>query len=310
MLGKNSRVCPCCGKLLELIPPTNDLLPNRWGISKNNIPFYIPSGIHRLPYTIYPRTLSDFWGVSVEDVGNIGKFWVCNGTMSTNAPKNRGKLRLITIPRTERSLKKDKLFSGCGWGMSFFCKNCKTKLALNFNPHTIFDGMLFWGIFLTSLLLGFMMINISFEMFIILCCIPIVLCIIVILLSICSYVYIKCCFSNFVITDLRDNMIIPKAQLNVVRKGLKSIFLHQSNIFETEFDGERFCLYLTKKGKIDLKLHICGVEGEQKRLLSLIREKQERGEKVSLPLTFEGKFVGNAEVLETYDPPQYPTKER
>lgn len=105
-------------------------------------------------------------------------------------------------------------------------------------------------------------------------------------------------------------MIIPQSELNLSRKGLKSIFLHRSNVYEIELDGERFCLYLVEKGKANLKLHICGIEGEQERLLALIREKQERGKKVTLPLTFEGKFVGNAEVLETYDPLKPSDKER
>ena len=295
MLSKGKRICPCCGKPLELIAPTKELLSNRFGVSQNEIPFYIPSGIRYVPYTVHPKTLSDFWGINVENVGNIGEFWLCNNTMSSDAPRHRSGLRLITVPRTERALKKDRLFSGSGWAMSFFCQNCKAKLALNYNPHTLFDGMLFWVVFLASMLLAVLLLKINVVISIIL----IALCFVAPLFSLFSYVFIKNFFSNFVVTDLRDNLITPKAELLISRKGLKRVFLHRSNIYETELNGEKFYLYLTEKGKRDLNLHICGIEGEPERLLSLIREKQSRGEAVTLPLTFEGKQVGTAEVLKT-----------
>ena len=293
MYPKDKRICPCCGKPLELIPPTKELLSNRFGVSENEIPFYIPSGIRYVPYTVYPKTLSDFWGINVENVGNIGEFWLCNNTMSSDAPRHRSRLRLITVPRTERALKKDRLFSGSGWAMSFFCQNCKAKLALNYNPHTVFDGMLFWVVFLVSMLLAVLLVKINVVISIIL----IALCSVAPLGSLFSYVYIKSFFSNFVVTDLRDNLITPKAELTISHKGLKRVFLHRSNIYETELDGEKFYLYLAEKGKRDLKLHVCGIEGEQEALLSIFREKQSRDETVTLPLTFEGKRVGTAEVL-------------
>ena len=295
MLSKGKRICPCCGKPLELIAPTKELLPNRFGVSDNEIPFYIPSGLRYVPYTVHPKTLSDFWGINIENVGNIGEFWLCNNTMSSDAPRHRSGLRLITVPRTERALKKDRLFSGSGWAMSFFCQNCNAKLALNYDPHTIFDGMLFWGVFSVSMLLAVLLMKINVVISIIL----IALCFVAPLVSLFSYVYIKNFFSNFVVTDLRDNLITPKAEFSVSREGLKRIFLHRSNIYETELDGGKFYLYLTEKGEHGLKLHICGIEGEPERLLALIREKQSRGETVTLPLTFEGKRVGTAEVLKT-----------
>ena len=297
MYPKGKRICPCCGKPLELIPPTKDLLSNRFGVSQNEIPFYIPSGLRYVPYTVHPQTLSDFWGINVENVGEIGRFWLCNNTMSSDAPRHRSGLRLLTVPRTERALKKDRLFSGSGWAMSFFCQNCKAKLALNYDPHTIFDGMLFWVVFSVSMLLAVLLMSINVVISIIL----IALCSVAPLVSLFLYVYIKNFFSNFVVTDLRDNLITPKAEFNVSREGLKRVFLHRSNVYETELDGERFYLYLTEKGVGDLKLHICGIEGEQEALLSLIREKQSRGETVTLTLTFEGKAVGSAEVSEIYD---------
>ena len=155
-----------------------------------------------------------------------------------------------------------------------------------------------------------MVINISPILFIILSCVPLALCFIVALLSLFSYIFIMNFLSNFVVTDLRDKLITPKVELNISLNSLKRIYLHRSNIYEIELDGDRFCLYLTEKGKAALKLHICGIDGEQERLLALICEKQKCGETVTLPLTLEGKFVGNAEVIETYVPPKSSDKER
>ena len=295
MQKRGNRICPCCGKPLELIAPTKELLSNRFGVSQNEIPFYIPSGLRYVPYTVHPKTLSDFWGINVENVGNIGEFWLCNNTMSSDAPRHRSGLRLITVPRTERALKKDRLFSGSGWAMSFFCQNCNAKLALNYNPHTLFDGMLFWGVFFASMLLAVLLMSIN----VVISIIPIALCSVAPLFSLLSYVYIKNFFSNFVVTDLRDNLMTPKAEFRVSREGLKRIFLHRSNVYETELNGGKFYLYLTEKGKHGLKLHICGIDGEPEHLLAFICEKQSRGETVTLPLTFEGKHVGTAEVLKT-----------
>lgn len=116
------------------------------------------------------------------------------------------------------------------------------------------------------------------------------------------YFWVKLYISNFVPTDEYDVFVNLPENLRISSNLLKKIFLHKNNVYETELDGERYCLYLTKKGKSDLKLHICGMENEQEHMLTLIREKHERGEKVTLPLTFEGKFVGNAEVLEIFEP--------
>ena len=45
-------------------------------------------------------------------------------------------------------------------------------------------------------------------------------------------------------------------------------------------------------------MHICGIDGEQKRMLQLIGNEMAMNGKAVLPLSFEGKYVGNAEVIE------------
>ncbi len=76
MLSKNERICPCCGKQLNLIAPNKELLPNRFGISKNGIPFYLISGIRYFPYTISPESVSEFNSSILYKCGNIGEDWL------------------------------------------------------------------------------------------------------------------------------------------------------------------------------------------------------------------------------------------
>ena len=291
MLKEGERICPCCGKPLELIPPTKELMPNRFGVSENDIPFYLVSDPRYIPYTLHPDTMSKFnSSVLFEDV-KIGANWLCNMGMSSHRPRYDGR-KIVTVYRTQLMLTKNLLMTCAMYAVVFFCKNCNQKIALNFHPTSIFDNYFF--VFISAAALVFLFAGFTVSLAVV--CVSLLIA----LSALFSGLFVKLFMSNFVVTDLRDNMIIPKSELNISRNGLKRIFLHRSNVYETELDGERFYLYLTEKGKTDLKLHVCGIDGEPEHLLALIREKQERGETATLPLTFEGKPVGTAEVTEIF----------
>lgn len=49
-------------------------------------------------------------------------------------------------------------------------------------------------------------------------------------------------------------------------------------------------------------MHICGINGEQNDFTALLRKKMSGGKKVTLPLSFEGKPIGNAELIEVSAP--------
>ncbi len=198
--------------------------------------------------------------------------------------------------------------------MVFFCKKCKQKLALNFNPFAVWSSAT-CILALVTVVTGILqyigcMTNIRNQ------CTPIywlvILCASIfplkILYTLICFFITKFFLSNFVPTSETDNLVYPLPDL-VMDCHIKLRYFHESNVFQTVCEYEIFHIYLIKKGKKS-KFHICGIDGEPELLLALIRQKQERGEKVTLPLTFEGKFVGNAEVLETYDPPQFSNEER
>jgi len=223
----------------------------------------------------------------------------CNSLLypgnTANGIRGQRFYKIIAVPRAKKMLEHNLLMYPAMDVAVFFCRNCKAKLALNFYPASVFDSIGFFAVLLLSVSFVFLQqptaaALVFFGLFLL-----------IILAALLSCVFVKLFMSNFVVTDQRDNMITPKAHFNVEREGLKSVFLHRSNVYETELDGERFYLYLTEKGKNDVKLHICGIDGEPERLLALIREKRERGETVTLPLTFEGKPVGTAAVTEIYE---------
>ena len=294
MLKEGKRICPCCGKPLYLIPPTEELLPNRFGVSKNGVPFYLISDLRHIPYTMNPKSMSEFNSEVLSKDIKIGHNSLLYRGNTANGRYDQGRYKIIAVPRAEKMLKHNLLIFPAMYVAVFFCRNCKAKLALNFYPASVFDSIGFLGVFAFSILFLFQrqLTAVALAFY---CLFSLI-----VLATLLSCVFVKLFMSNFVVTDQRDNMIIPKTELSISRSDLKRIFLHRSNIYETELDGERFYLYLTEKGKTDLKLHICGTDGEPERLLALIREKKENGETVTLPLTFEGKPVGTAEVTEIF----------
>lgn len=305
MLGKGKRICPCCGKPLELIPPAKEDLPHRMEESANKIQYYFQCKPRFFSYTRKPKT-----GFVIPR----NRFYFCDKHIDLYgrlAVVPRGNDCFIqTVPYTRRRLEKDKLFFASR-ELVFLCGNCRKKLSINHNPISLLFNVIFLSalaLMILAMLLSFFLVTSEFPsaiekmLFFIL---GVVLLTVPASLFALGYnIRIKKSISNFVPTDEYDTLVRLPENLKVSGGSLEKKYLHSYNVFETELDGERFFLYLTEKGKREHKLHICGMEGEPERLLSLIREKQSRGEKVTLPLTFEGKAAGSAEVLETYDPPE------
>lgn len=295
------RICPCCGKKLVLIPPTRELLPDRFGISRNGVEYYLYSNPRIRSYTKAPK--SNYKG------GTAG---LCPDFDISENTKFRRSYQLVAVHNTLMKLQKGgkSLFSS---EMVFFCEYCKAKLALDSNPYAIRS----FQSYQIPYILYFMLLVIPpirnfntplwyYAILLALLCLQITIefvCVLIRYKRICKYK------SNFVQTDQTDNLIIPPTHIVTSRCHLEMRYICESNIFKTKVGDLNYYLYLVSEDD-DLHFHICGINGESESLLDLIRAKQERSENVVLPLMFEGKFVGNAEVLETYDCPQSSDKER
>lgn len=123
-----------------------------------------------------------------------------------------------------------------------------------------------------------------------------------VLYTIISLICIKRYRSNFVLTDELDALIHQEINFVISPNNLRSLNLKESNVFSTEIDGQQFQIYLEKKEKSKLYMHICGINGEQNDFTALLRKKMSGGKKVTLPLSFEGKPIGNAELIEVSAP--------
>ncbi len=307
MTTTKNRICPCCGKRLILIPPDRMLLPSRTGFSANGVVYYYTPAKRFSKITNKPKAKHRKYP---------NNSWHFEGNLDPNIVQfDRIHLgwHIVPVKYAQNHIDKDglSLFSD---ELIFYCDNCKNKLMLNSNPTRWFE-------LITQILIVFALVSLFILTVIVTngtipsimyilygLAVPVVGFCVNMFCAMLSLIIIKNYESNFVPTDEFDNLIYPEAHLSLsIAK--KSNYLRESNIFMSELDGKRFYIYLIHKTQ-SLIFHICGMEGESERLLTLIHEKQERGEKVILPLTFEGKFVGNAEVLETYDPPKSSAKER
>lgn len=298
MQDKLHRICPCCGKPLELIPPSKALLPNRVGVSSNLIEYYLPSNkryfsITSKPHSHYKQNSAN----ALEYRGNLNKHFTLF---------DKSGWHIVPVNNASYKIEKDGLWI-YSYELVFFCKNCMRKLSLNRNPLAMFSSVI--GIFfVTGMSALFAILLISPKDILSTLRILMAIFLFILLETSLDLLITVRMFSNFVPTDEFDNLIYPHTNI-VLSNDIKSVYLREGNVFQSKMDGEDFYIYLIHKNTF-LAFSVCGIEGEQERLLTLIHEKQERGEKVSLPLTFEGKFVGNAEVLETYILQQSSAKER
>ncbi|MDE6030261.1 MAG: hypothetical protein K2G32_01400, partial [Oscillospiraceae bacterium] len=229
--------------------------------------------------------------------------------LNKNAIYKRGSRRIVTVNNTA-----NKLRNGGKWlfscEMVFFCSNCKSKLALNFNPFSVWYTLPFQMSFVLYLFLAIIPI---FHPEILPCMTDIMwwyriiagICIAQLVTaatcSLTAYRKVIKYTSNFVLTDKLDGLILPFTELRLSYGTIEKKYIHESYIFSVVLNEEKFHLYLVTKKEL-LYFHICGIDGEQELMISLLNKKINSGEKVILSLSFEGKFVGNAEVLEIFEP--------
>lgn len=190
--------------------------------------------------------------------------------------------------------------------MIFHCSLCKQKLALNYNPFNIWSSIsiifaIISAFFVTLFVLG-LLPNIykNSQIFFWILLLLAVIFPIFVLYSLLGYVYVKLFASNFVPTSEVDNLIEPCINIKTLKKGCNFLFMHKSNVFETEIDNNKFHVYLVNNDK-GFDFHICEKNSAYKHIITLLSNKMNNNEKISISLSFEGKYIGNAEIVEIYD---------
>ncbi|MBD5130391.1 MAG: hypothetical protein HDT43_10815 [Ruminococcaceae bacterium] len=292
MLPKNKRICPCCGKKLELVPPTKELLPKRTLSTIGGREFYLISKKRILSYTISPK--SNFTYPAGFD--NYSPATVKEDYCFINKGSTRNEFTgIATTYNTQKKLSKDnlRLFS---WEMVFHCSNCGQKLALNYNPFTILNDCLWLSLICLIFLIFFCMTGFAaiwafnsaatFAVF----CVMSGICPLFIIFSFFGLAYAKLFLSNFVPTNEVDNLIHPPTDIKL-STSLRSPYLREGNVLAAKLaDGEVHIYLVHKNGNYEFS--ICCEDGEREQLKNRISEYTE------LELTFEGKPVGKAEVVQ------------
>lgn len=289
MLKRGERICPCCGKKLLFEAPNCANAPE---IIRTNgsRPYYATAG--KFPTR---GTKSRLFKYTSRD----HRYYFPIPRPDPEAPDDINFEHGVYIAKAKRVLECDRIFNT---NLVMFCQNCHANIAVNRNPCRLLRyywiypmtfacaGAIvspYWkdGLFFTAagLLIVLGMLAVSFV----------------------YYFMIRRSYSNFVVIDDCDRLVRQRDDLKLClsdNNGTygKNIFA-ESNILSTAVDGVIFQLYINDTGDQKITVHICGIDGEPERLLALIREKRERGETVTLPLTFEGKPVGTAKVTEIYD---------
>ena len=290
MIFSHERYCPKCGRNLKLVAPTKELLPNRVGNSSNGVFYYYPSkkryrSITSHPTSNYSTTIAN-------------KLYYPGVLNSKHILYDKSGWNIVPIENTKRKLKK-----GGFWifspEMVFFCSNCKQKLSINLNP-TAKSG--------TSALVLFFVAIISLFVWCVWKSIPYwcfnvigILYVIILIEFLIELVYVLHFCSNFVPTDEYDSLIHQSVEITILSINLYPFFVKQGNIYSAKIDDEFFQIYLEKKEKRKLHMHICGTTDEQKTVISFLNQKVKKDSKATLSLWFEGKYIGNAEVVEIYD---------
>lgn len=295
------KICPYCGKHLSLQPPAQAYLPNLMGRSKNSIEFCFRPEIRlfsytKQPYSGYERasaTRSLFENNNItRDFGNIeGSRRLSRGT--------------ITLPYIRRCLAAESTSALFKPYLLFLCGNCKHCVAINKNPLRLsgFIGIFWIAVMFVSMLgMGLYLANAinSFLWIILLIGGSFIATIIYYIFSYARIYSVMAHENNFApINDNGDLESIP-AVLKLHSAVIPRRYLHESNILSAELFGKTYQLYITKFEQKQLDMYICGVNGEQQELISLLRASEELPK---ITLCFEGRTIGTAEITELYELP-------
>ena len=293
-LGK--RICPNCGKNLIFEPPNMHISPNIICIDSLK-PYYIARGRH----PVRGQKCRLFRYTSKRYEYRFIPYYLKN----SNINHAHG----VPLTKAKRLLERDHIFNT---DLIMFCENCNADIAVDRNPCRLIRYYFIYPLTLMysgMLIFGFWNLNIGL-LFALLGALALS---VMLLISLVYYIIIKRYYSNFVVRDSWDRLVMPfghlMLQISTTQKYFKKFVFSESNILSTDVSGVAFHLYAIDDEFPIVRAHICGIEGEPRRLLTLIREKQVQGKEVTLSLIFEGKHVGDAKVLEIYDPPEHSAKE-
>ncbi|MDE7362296.1 MAG: hypothetical protein K2N38_10230 [Oscillospiraceae bacterium] len=289
MLPKDKRICPCCGKRLELVPPSPELLPLRVGTSSNRVEYYFPSHKRYTSLTADPH--SRYWQCAANKLtyhGDLNKRFI-----KYESRYGKRGWEIVPVYNTQRKLEKDGLWIFSP-EMAFFCGKCQRKLSINRNPLAIFGtAMSVWFVVAVVVLCVLAVVVINDVGLVRTAGIVIALLagalFVIIAEAAAETIFTVRMMSNFVPTDEYDNLIYPPTDIKL-SAALRSPYLREGNVLTAKLADGEVHIYLVRKAD-NCEFSICCEDGEREQL------KQRLSECTELELTFEGRRVGTTEII-------------
>lgn len=277
MLSKNKRICPCCGKRLELVPPSKELMPLRVGTSSNYVEYYFPSHKRYTSLTANPHShYKQCTANKLTYRGNLNKHLILF---------DKSGWEIVPVYNTQRKLQKGGLWIFSP-EMAFFCGKCQRKLSINRNPLAIFGTAMSVWFLISAVVLTISIIRAGWIAIALLAG-----ALLVIIAEAAMETFITVwIMSNFVPTDEYDNLIYPLTDIKL-SPSLRSPYLREGNVLTAKLDDGEVHIYLVRKND-SYEFSICCEDGEREQF------KQRLSECAELELTFEGKRVGTAKITE------------
>lgn len=283
MLKKGERICPCCGDILQLEAPNSENAPQIIGY--NGIkPYYATRG--KFPSRNQKVRIFRYTSPSHKYF-----FPVVKREYSDYASEHG-----VYLDKAESLLRGDRVFNT---SLVMFCGHCRSQIAVDRNPLRLIRYCSIYP--LSVMLVGALLSCIWFYAVYIaaaglLCETVLLVC------SLIYYMVIMKCYSNFVVVDDCDRLVRQSTDLIVKlsagKEHISRFICCESNIFSVSENGITYRLHTNNSDINRLELHICGVDKESEQLTSLLKDRINAEGKAVIPLQFEGKFIGNAEVIE------------
>ena len=304
------KICPYCGKALRLMPPSREYLPNTMSVSANGIEFRMTNTYRYDSYTKQPKAETAYkrndmfykFHATISDIEHSNLFVRKNDCYVDHSRKTAPVGLVPTIYVRNQIKKGGNALFRCH--MVFQCEKCFNIVAINENPYFNNAGGIMVFLWLLTLMLfavaAMLVTSGIFPHPIILLLLPIpalISTVVFLIIMLISFQRIKHT-NNFAPVDEFDNLV-KMPRLITVNCNIPEKYRQEANIFSTELNGKVFRLYLTSIRESAIDLYICGVDGEQERMLNLLKNRN-----APLTLSFEDKEIGSAEVLNVYDIPE------
>ncbi|MBQ8195308.1 MAG: hypothetical protein IJZ47_08060 [Oscillospiraceae bacterium] len=297
------KLCPYCGKTLRLMPPSREYLPHTMGVSANGIEFRMCDTYRYDSYTKQPIANKSYQPTAKIASLEHSNIWMKQNDVYIDFHRKTAPVGLVPTIYVRNQIKKggNALLHR---RMVFQCEKCFNIVAINENPYFNKAGgiMVFlWLLTLMLYVIAALLITsgiVPHPLILLLLPIPaLIATIIFLILMLISFQKIKHT-NNFAPVDEFDNLVKMPA-LITVSSCIPEEYRQEANIFSTKVGGKVFRLYAASIKESSIDLYICGVDGEQERMLDLLKDQGS-----SLTLSFEDREIGSVQVMKIHDMPE------